>query len=504
MVSKTDINGIITYVNENLCKISGYTEEELLGRNHNIIRHPDVPSVLFKDMWETIRVKKEPWHGIIKNRAKNGDAYYMSSTVSPIFDRNSNVIEYIALRYDISTIMSDKKQLFDYLEANKLSVLIMIQIEDYDILEKLYDKDSVEQIEHNFGTVLLHLFPNECDFQRVYYLENGLYAIAKNRHTCQKNNDELEKILKKFLANVKEYIVKLEKIEYDISVVCSYTYGVIQTYEDAKIGIEKAIENKENLIYSDGFSGIEYDTALKNIEILHTLKVALDDKKIISYFQPIVNNKTRKVEKYESLVRLINANGEVISPYAFLELAKKGRYYTQVTKIVLENSFKILYETEKEISVNLSTLDIENTDIQSFIFKLIENNKSVVDRLIFELLESENVKDLQTVVNFIKKVKPYGVKIAIDDFGSGYSNFERLLQYEPDIVKIDGSLISNIEKNELGRNIVETIILFAKKQRIKTIAEFVENETLYIIVKELGIDYSQGYAFGKPEDLLRT
>ena len=76
-----------------------------------------------------------------------------------------------------------------------------------------------------------------------------------------------------------------------------------------------------------------------------------------------------------------------------------------------------------------------------------------------------------------------------------------LLQYEPDFVKIDGSLIKNIKDNELSKNIVETIVLFAKKQKIKTVAEFVENEEVYNIVKEMGIDYSQGYAFGKPEEL---
>lgn len=200
----------------------------------------------------------------------------------------------------------------------------MIQIEDYDVLEKFYDKATVEEIEKSFGDVILHLLPNSCDFQRVYHLGNGLYALAKNRRTCQKSQEEIEEFLKEFLENVKDYTVKLDKIEYDISAICSYTYGVIQIYEDAKIGIEKAIENKQNLIYADGLSGIEYAAALQNIETLHILKVALDDKKVISFFQPIINNETKKVEKYESLVRLINEHGEVISPFAFLEVAKKG------------------------------------------------------------------------------------------------------------------------------------------------------------------------------------
>ncbi len=94
-----------------------------------------------------------------------------------------------------------------------------------------------------------------------------------------------------------------------------------------------------------------------------------------------------------------------------------------------------------------------------------------------------------------------GVKIAIDDFGVGYSNFERLLEYQPDILKIDGSLIKNIDNNPLSFNIVETIVAFAKKEHILTVAEYVENEDIFNILNDLGIDYSQGYYFGKPSAL---
>lgn len=502
IISKTDLKGRITHVNDNFCNISGYSREELVGQPHNIVRHPDVPSSTYESMWHTIKEEKKAWHGIIKNKAKNGEPYYLNATVSPILDSEGNIKEFISLRYDISSIMSDKNQLFDYLEANKLSVLIMIQIEDYNTLEKFYDKATVEEIEKKFGDAILYLFPNDCNFQRVYHLGNGLYALAKDRRTCQHSQQEIEAGLREFLHNVKSYMVKLDKIEYDISAICSYTYGVIQIYEDAKIGIEKAIENKLDIVYADGLSGIEYAIALNNIETLHTIKVALDGEKVVSFFQPIVNNRTCKVEKYESLVRLINEFGQVISPYAFLDIAKKGRYYTQITNIVLENSFKILKETDKEVSINLSVIDIETASIRKKIFELLDAQKEDAKRVVFELLESEDIKDFDTVIRFIKSVKPLGVKIAIDDFGTGYSNFQRLLQYEPDILKIDGSLIKDIQENKLSKDIVETIVTFAQKQKLKTIAEFVENEDIFNIVKEIGIDYSQGYAFGKPEEYI--
>ncbi len=498
IISKTDTRGIITYVNEKFCQISGYKESELIGKPHNIVRHPDMPSSAFKELWQTIQ-NKQTFQGVVKNRAKNGDPYYVKTTIQPIFNAKGEIEEYISLRHDITEIMSDKKQLFDYLEANKLSVLILVQIEDYDTLEKFYDRSSVEKIEQIFGKTLLYLMPNIWGFQRVYHLENGLYAFAIDRRSCQANEHEIEEVLEKLLSNIKEYVVKLEGIEYDISAICSFTYGVFRIFEDAKIGIEKAIKEKLSIVYADGLSGIEHENALKNIETIHTIRSALDNKKVVSYFQPIVNNLTLEVEKYESLVRIVEESGRVLSPFHFLDVAKKGRYYSKITRIVLENSFLALSQTDKSISINLSVFDIERDEIRECIYTLLQTYQKESHRIVFELLESDDIKDFNLIKTFIQSVKRFGVKIAIDDFGTGYSNFERLLEYKPDIIKIDGSLIKNIQTNRHNRSIVEMIVTFAKKQHIQTIAEFVESEEIFHIVQALGIDYSQGYAFGKPE-----
>ena len=498
IISKTDTKGIITYVNEKFCQISGYKESELIGKPHNIVRHPDMPSSTFKELWSTIQ-NKQTFQGVVKNRARNGDPYYVKTTIQPILNAQGEIEEYISLRHDITEIMSDKKQLFDYLEANKLSVLILVQIEDYDTLEKFYDRSSVEKIEQIFGKTLLYLMPNIWGFQRVYHLENGLYAFAIDRRSCQANEKEIEEVLEKLLVNIKEYIVKLEGIEYDISAICSFTYGVFRIFEDAKIGIEKAIKEKLTIVYADGLSGIEHENALKNIETIHTIRSALDNKKVVSYFQPIVNNLTLEVEKYESLVRIVDESGRVLSPFHFLDVAKKGRYYSKITRIVLDNSFLALSQTDKSISINLSVFDIERDEIREYIYTLLQTHQKNSHRIVLELLESDDIKDFSLIKNFIQSVKRFGVKIAIDDFGTGYSNFERLLEYKPDIIKIDGSLIKNIQTNRHNRSIVEMIVTFAKKQHIQTIAEFVESEEIFHIVQALGIDYSQGYAFGKPE-----
>lgn len=504
IISKTDPSGIITYANENFIKISEYTEDELIGRSHSVIRHPDYPKEFFKDMWHTISVKKEPWEGVIKNLSKNGKSYYVKTIIKPLLDDNGKVLEYIALRNDISEIMSEKKQLITSLESTDNSLLIMIQIENFDILDKFYDTKTVDKIEQIYGATLLNHMPNHEIFDKIYTLGDGCFAITEdyNKILSKYPNININKQLDEFITNTKHSTIKLENIDYDITVVVSYSYGRDNLYENVKYGIEKALDENRNLICANNLVYEAQQNAKKNIETIHMVKKALDESKIISFFQPIIENSTKKVVKYESLVRLINEKDEVISPYFFLDVSKKGSYYTKITNRVIENSFMILDHIKDNVSINISVLDIENEAIMKKLTSLI-SKPQYKGRVTFELLEDEHIKDFNKIKEFIQHVKKVGdVKIAIDDFGSGYSNFERLLVYSPDILKIDGSLIKNIEHDSFSRNLVETIVIFAKKQGIKTIAEFVENENIYNILTNLGVDYSQGYYFGKPETLI--
>ncbi|AXH13112.1 EAL domain-containing protein [Halarcobacter bivalviorum] len=503
IISKTDPNGMITFVNDNFCKISGYSEIELIGRPHNIVRHPDNPKELFANLWKTIKVDKKPWAGIIKNLTKDGKSYFVKSTIKPILDNRGEIIEYMALRDDITEIMSEKKQLIASLESCSKSFLALIQIENFDILDKFYDTRSVEKIEVILGNAILALLPKEGQiFEKIYKLGDGLFALSCDYSRLEKADKKVENTLSELIINTKQETIKLDNIEYDISIVVSYCIGEKNLFENAKYGIERAIDTNMNLIFANNLVEEAQKTAQKNIETIHMVKKALDNFKIISYFQPIIDNKTKNIIKYESLVRLINEEGETVSPFYFLDVSKKGAYYTKITNRVIESSFNILDHIEHNVSINLSVLDIENNAIRNKLINLVSKDK-YKGRVTFELLEDENIKNFQNVKNFISHVKKVGnVKIAIDDFGSGYSNFERLLEYTPDILKIDGSLIKNIETDEFSRSLVETIVTFAKKQNIETIAEFVENENIYNILNEIGVDYSQGYFFGKPEKLI--
>jgi len=499
IVSKTNPKGIITYANDQFCKISGYSLEELIGKNHNIVRHPDNPKSLYKEMWNTIKKEKKVWHGIVRNINKSGQSYYVKMSVQPILDLNGEIVEYICLRDDITDIMNPIKQLEDLVDVTKNTLAVMIKIEKYEEISRLFGITMAHKIEKEFNELLQYIKPKECEFERIFALGDGKFAFAKNKDNCKISLDRVVLNLKNFQNKINDMTIDIDHFEYDISIIICLAYGE-DVLENLNYGITELEKSKKSFIIANGLSKQEHEKAIQNMETISMLKHAIEDNNIVSYFQPIINNATGKIEKYESLVRLI-ANDKIISPYFFLDLAKKATYYSTITNIVLDNSFKALDMTDKIISMNLSAIDIEKFTTREYIFDMLDKYRDNAHRVVFELLEDESVKDFNIITDFIRDVKKFGVKIAIDDFGAGFSNFERLLDYQPDILKIDGCLTKNIAQDNYSISIVETIIAFAKKQNIKIVAEYIENEEIFNILKDLGADYSQGYYFGKPEQL---
>ena len=499
VVSKTDENGIITYVNDRFCQISKYSKDELIGKNHNIVKHPDTPKEVFKELWHTIKDEKKIWNGVLKNKIKNGKSCYANITISPILDNKGNIKEYISLRNAVTDIIDPKKRLQDFISDAKKSIIAYFKIDNFEDFQFYYGLKLSQKIEE---ALLKHIEKNlskELQF-KLFDLGEGELVVAKNMDKSDKSHEELKKFFENLQKQLNKQKLQVENICYDIVVIMSLAYGD-NALNDAKYGIKEAVKENKLFVISNGFSKIAHEKAEQNINIIKMLKDAISDDKVISLFQPIINNQTKEIEKYESLVRIIDKNGQIISPFFFLEIAKKGMYYSSLTSKILKNSFEALKMTKKSISINLSACDIEKEYTRNKIYDYLDRFHDDTHRVIFELLESEEIMDIKAIKDFIKYVKSFGVKIAIDDFGSGYSNIKRFIEYEPDIIKIDGSLIKNLEHDEKLFSLVRGLVYFTKEQHIQTVGEFVENEKIYLLLKDLGIDYSQGYYFGKPEKL---
>ena len=500
IVSKSDINGNITFANDKFCEISGYTLDELIGMPHSTVRDPDVPKSVFKELWKTIEDKKI-WNGQIKNKRKDGGSYYVDATVCPILDENGEIIEYIGLRNDITELINPKKQLIDEIKIIEQPLLVMLKIENFSNLEHLYGEKVINDMLELFKNKIDTYLPESCTFDKIYNLGDGEFGLLKKMRDGNTSATQKEIQLKQFQQNIKQDTLSADDYEFDISVLLSFSTVKDKIYENVKYGLSEVSNKQEDIIFANDLTKYAKENAIKSTKTIDMIKKAIENKKIISHFQPITNNDTMKVEKYESLVRLENEEGRVLSPWFFLEVAKESGYYNKITNIVIDNYFEALNKTDKEISLNLSAIDIEDLEIRNRLINLVMTNIDIAHRMVFELLEDEEVKDFEIVKDFIALIKTFGVQIAIDDFGAGVSNFERLLDYQPDILKIDACLIKNIDKDKYSRDVVETIQLFAWKQKIKTVAEFVETPAILQIVKDIGINYTQGYLLGKPEPL---
>jgi EAL domain-containing protein (putative c-di-GMP-specific phosphodiesterase class I) len=236
---------------------------------------------------------------------------------------------------------------------------------------------------------------------------------------------------------------------------------------------------------------------------MNLLKNAIKRDDILVYFQPIFENTTGKINKYECLIRVCNRDGEILSPASFLNVVKETRLYADITEIMIRKSISIMENTPYEFSINLSIGDLIDKKFNNFIREIFHRNRGIAKRITFEIVESEGIENYQVVHDFIHEMKEYGCKMAIDDFGAGYSNFEHILRLDVNYLKIDSSMIKNIDTDIYSQIIVETIVNFVKKLDIEIIAEFVHSEKIFHKVKALGVDYSQGYYIGKPKPVIQ-
>ncbi|MCG3657891.1 EAL domain-containing protein [Aliarcobacter butzleri] len=506
IISTADLKGNITYVNDKFCEVSLYTYEEVLGKPHSIVRGEEDDEI-FQQLWETIKNKKV-WYGVLKNRKKNGEFYWVNINIRPILDEKNEIIEYIAIRHEITDLVLKTEELKRNLRLDSLTNIgnRYKLIEDVSksvnpcisILDIVSFSDVNDFFGYKTGDNVLKIVARKIEEllidkenYKVYRDHSDTFCIVaqnEDRDKFIKNIDEISKTIGKV-----PIVIKSRELYVQLSYVFSFE-SKENLLETANI-IKRYSQANKNIIIYDKALELEKDYE-KNIFWTLKIKKALDEDKIVPYFQPIYNLKTNKIEKYEALVRLIDGNN-VISPYYFLDISKKSKQYLQLTKTMIQKTFDYFRDKDFEFSINLTFEDIKSEYISSFIIELLKEYK-IGKRVVFEVVESEEIDNFRKINEFFVTIREYGCKIAIDDFGSGYSNFEYLAKLNVDYIKIDGSLIKDILINKSSQNIVSMLVNFAKGQKVKTIAEFVSNKDILNKVRELGIDYVQGYYIKEP------
>jgi len=309
------------------------------------------------------------------------------------------------------------------------------------------------------------------------------------------DKSKLYEIAKNFIEKMEssDVLALTKKIYYrpSISAGISQSRPLLEKADMALKSVKKDVKKKVKF-----FEPVLITQTHSNITKTQELRYAIENDEIIPYYQGIFD-RNKNIIKYEVLARIKTPDGKIKKIYPYLQIARDNKVYSQITLRILKKIKKVLQKNKDlRLSVNISIEDISNPESLEYILNEFLT-PDIANRMTFEILESEIV-DYDIMQEFISVVKPLGVETAIDDFGSGYSNFARILSLDVDYFKIDGTLIQNIHKDPKTRLIVKSIVDYTKKSGKKSVAEYIMSEDIFKDCIELGIDYFQGNYLDEP------
>jgi diguanylate cyclase (GGDEF)-like protein len=373
--------------------------------------------------------------------------------------------------------------------------LIQISIDNYEEINEYFGVDISNLLLKQLSAYLFEHLPNKRS--KLYRFQLDKFSIfSTSRIDLKDLNYYIKKLIHKITNNI--FLVNGEC--YNISVSIGIARGRDNLLKRAFLALSSAKKLEKSYTIYNHNSNIE-EKFLKNIKIYQEIKDAIQDDRVVPFFQPIYDPRVGKVVKYEALMRIRNSDGTYKAPSEFLDIAKKTKLYFHLTKKMIRASLLKASIMKQHITINLSIADIENQNISKFIYNSV-NKFNIGDLITFEIVETSAINSFIKVSNFIHKLRELGCKFALDDFGSGYANFEHILKLDVDYVKIDGSLIKNIDNNHKNVLFLKTIVNFTKELKIKTVAEYVSSKYIYDRVNLLGVDLVQGYYIGRPKNLL--
>lgn len=384
-----------------------------------------------------------------------------------------------------SGLFNRRKLLGDLLET-EANCLMLLHIRNYRALLQYYGQEGVLALLESIIAILRN--ENAIGLYRISDNELALLLPYREQSYCTALLQQLNAL------HVTYNTVELHPFIY--SGICSIKNDGSEL-EKATLALQNALDNKIStpIYFKEEFDRSEQ--VRTNLLWAGRLKEAITEDRIMPYFQPIYNLKSDKIEKFEALVRM-EENGEILSPYHFLESAEKMGRMHEITLLMIEKVFGVAARYPQfTFSINLSFKDLQDTYILDHIIGRCKHFNIRPQQIVFELLETEAIDDPQRSISFFTELKHAGFGIAIDDFGTGHSNFANLSMMQADFIKIDGQFIKDITQNPSSLAITKSISEFAKVMGAETIAEFVKDEKTFLAVRELRIDYAQGFAISQ-------
>ncbi len=381
----------------------------------------------------------------------------------------------------------------DLLELEKVTI-ILLNIDRFSHINDLY---GYEQGNYVIKEIAKSLSLLESTGNRLYHIGVDEFLLLRTHSSAEETDEVVSLIQKRFMNNNFTH----EDIDFNIT----FTVGIVENESEDLVNKADLAIKEARLISSNRVQ--RYSTKMhvlqqiqNNIEWFREIKHALKEERIIPYFQPIYNNRTKKIEKYECLVRMIK-DEKVISPFAFLSVAQETGLLTKITYVMLEKSAKVFAENKLDFSINITSHDLQDKGFADFVSSVLEANGITPSRLILEILENNSLNNIPNARDNIARLQSLGCKISLDDFGAECQNFANILNLQLDSIKIDGSFIKNL-KDPLSYKMVDSIVYFANNVGIDLVAEFVCDKEIFELVKSFDIKYSQGYYISEPKPTL--
>ena len=446
-----------------------------------VIQHYDIndfkekTELTLERLYSTIRTSVKQYEQLIELQNKYEETYRQMTTNS-------------------LTKLPNRIKLIEDFAKGSHQTLILIDIIGFSIINETNGYDIGDYVLKELGGFLSSMY---SDTFRVYHLNNDLFALVTTEDHLDNLVSDVEKI-KEDISHLNIITDNFNKtIETTIGVACQSDDDILKK---AELALKEARNTGKNQIkfYSSDLKVIQQIADTNHWAPI--IKKAFKDGGIMAYAQPIYNVQTQSIEKYELLVRLKH-EGVVHTPYKFLEAANHSGQLYNIFKFMFEEGCRQASKTGQCYSINISDCEFHNEGLIEFIEETIKKHNTDPTKISLEILEYNSITNSDKIKDIALKISDLGVEFIVDDFGVQCSNFAQT-QYLPiTTLKIDGSFIQNINESVDSQIIVKTIQTYAKEKGLKLIAEFVCDEEVYNTVKELGIEYVQGYFFAEPTPL---
>lgn len=404
--------------------------------------------------------------------------------------------------FDSVTSLPEKDALIYSMDTKTNYLVAIVRIDNFGQFVSLFGYEFSDNI---LQFVVQHIKDIEKDFGfRTFKLRGIEFGILLPLWDEPPSRAELETYLFRIWEKLSEKHIPWDstkiRLIYRIAGTLATGPNKFQVLSNAYRALKEcARTNVPVAVYREGFD-YQHESALSSVLRFTVLSENLEKKWFKAVYQPIIDTHTMEVVWYECLLRIRSINGEYEPPVKYLQIAKSTGMDTAIAKFMLTTACDALERCDKDISINITLQDMLNERFLELVLDIFPKVRRKDNTLIFEILERDEITDAASCLNFINRVRELGCKIAIDDFGTGHSNFFNLLNLPVDIVKLDGFLIKTMMENTNARIMLEGITSLFSNMGIPMVAEYVENEELFNVLRLLNVNFVQGYHFGMPGD----